>query len=154
MNIRRIRKQAQKGFTLIELMIVVAIIGVLASIALPAYQGYVAKSQAAAGLSEVAAAKVNVEEFYGKGTNPSLTDIGLKSSSERCSAIALTSTKVGDAAVIECTLKGNGLIKDKKIRVSRTADTDTPPGIWACTTDVDEKYRPQGCTPAAAAANP
>ena len=48
---------AQKGFTLIELMIVIAIIGILAAIAIPAYQNYIAKSQASGALAEIAGAK-------------------------------------------------------------------------------------------------
>ena len=54
----------QKGFTLIELMIVVAIIGILAAIALPAYQDYTIRSKVTEGLSLAAAAKLAVAETY------------------------------------------------------------------------------------------
>jgi len=63
--------KAQKGFTLIELMIVVAIIGILAAIALPAYQDYTIRSQVAEGLTLAAAAKTGVSESYAqRGTAP------------------------------------------------------------------------------------
>ena len=54
----------QQGFTLIELMIVIAIIGILAAIAIPAYQDYVIRSQVSEGLSLASGAKVGVGEFY------------------------------------------------------------------------------------------
>ncbi|WP_296223843.1 pilin [Ralstonia sp. UBA689] len=62
MKSMRFNKRAQKGFTLIELMIVVAIVGILAAIAIPAYQDYTIRARVTEGLSLAAAAKVTVAE--------------------------------------------------------------------------------------------
>src|SRR3984957_6023042 len=67
-------KQVQKGFTLIELMIVVAIIGILAAIAIPAYQNYTIRAQVTEGLSLADGWKTGISEYYAQnGTFPTCT---------------------------------------------------------------------------------
>ena len=77
-------KQVQKGFTLIELMIVVAIIGILAAIAIPAYQNYTIRAQVTEGLSLADGWKTGISEYYAQnGTFPTtaqLTTAGLQAS--------------------------------------------------------------------------
>lgn len=70
-GVSKMKAQMQKGFTLIELMIVVAIIGILAAVALPAYQDYTARAKVSEIIAQMAGAKTQVTEYYATTGKPS-----------------------------------------------------------------------------------
>lgn len=129
-----------------RLMIVVAIIGILAAIAIPAYQTYIAKSQVTAGLAEVSGVKTGYENLVNEGTTiAKLGQIGFAAvKSTRCSAYGATAADLATGVAtdaITCTLDGSPAIKGKIVSLSRATD-----GTWTCISDADEKYLPKGCT--------
>jgi type IV pilus assembly protein PilA len=157
-------KAVQKGFTLIELMIVVAIIGILAAIAIPAYQDYTVRSQVTEGLNLASDLKAAVAETYAQtGSWPLDNDaVGLSNTAGSKSGKYVKDVQIATGTInITYGVQANTNINNKKLSLRPTV---SPNGdvIWNCgkhtvagsdptnaasddVTDVLGKYLPQTC---------
>jgi len=137
------KRQLQKGFTLIELMIVVAIIGILAAVALPAYQDYTKRARVTEGFNLAASAKTAVADYY-SANNVLPSDnasVGLPTSTDITGA-SVKSVAVGANGVI--TIVYNDKVDDGK-NITLTPTTGTASMSWACSGDLPVKLRPSNC---------
>jgi type IV pilus assembly protein PilA len=144
-------KHIQQGFTLIELMIVVAIVGILAAIALPAYQDYMARAKISEPLARIDAAKVSVAEYI--ATN------GADPADAATAGIDQTATKyIAGVAYgtngISVTIQGTGTAADTGHIFMAPNDQGVKGGplVWTCGTDIaaaNQKFLPSNCRAAA-----
>lgn len=142
----------EKGFTLIELMIVVAIIGILATVAIPNFIDYLAKSQVSEGVTLISGMKAPINDYYANnGTVPSVAQLGSTKEGKYVSNITILTSSTN--IIVRATFSATGAsprIQGKTISIA-TQDR----GIsWSCgrasalsssETTVDMSYLPLGC---------
>ncbi|RDS84533.1 prepilin-type N-terminal cleavage/methylation domain-containing protein [Dyella monticola] len=138
-------QRASAGFTLIELMIVVAIVAILAAIATPLYQVYVARSQLTAALAEISPGRTAYELLFDEGIQTgtsyaNVDNLGLPASTPRCNISAQAPTN--GQGVIQCTLVNSStLLSNGTISWQRSTSGD-----WDCvTSNIPSEVLPAGC---------
>lgn len=141
-------KKVQQGFTLIELMIVVAIIGILAAVALPAYQDYTIRAKVSEVVVIASAARTNVAEFYiSQGSMPANTnEAGINTDaaqSDYVSAIAFATSSTG--TLLTYTLTNLGTDANGETFEYLVIGSDTGVRVDCTGGSLPAKYRPANC---------
>ena len=136
----------QQGFTLIELMIVVAIIGILAAVAIPAYQDYTIRAKVTEAISLATAAKTAISEYYAtNGTLPNSNASAGIATSSSITGNNVSSVVVTGSGFIQVTMSGSPIAGNTMVL---EADTNGGAIRWDCSGGtLPSKYRPSSCRP-------
>ena len=135
MMMTKMNNTVQKGFTLIELMIVVAIIGILAAIAIPAYSTYQAKAKFTSGMGELSSYRTAHELVINDGDTPTLALVKAPASTSNLAGIAVTAT----------TITGNIANAPSQVNGQAITWTRSAAGAWVCDSPVADDYTPKSC---------
>jgi len=144
-------KQLQQGFTLIELMIVVAIIGILAAVAIPAYKDYTDRAKVSEIVLAADATKNNIAEFFStNGHMPTnATSAGVSINATKYVASGTYNRSSDTSANVQITAQGTGNsnIDGKLFQLTATGDAATGQVTWACNSGstIAQKYLPANC---------
>ena len=142
-------KSAQKGFTLIELMIVVAIIGILAAVALPAYQQYTTRARVSEVMLAASACRTGVSEsFSNAATLPTGGAINWgcqTQTSQFVQAVTVDDTTGIIRAEANGAVGGGVTAGQTIILTPQSASLGTPPSGWVCSGTIPAQFRPSSC---------
>jgi type IV pilus assembly protein PilA len=137
------KRSMQKGFTLIELMIVVAIIGILAAVALPAYQDYTVRAKVSEVLLAASSAKTAVSEAAATNSAiPEAASVDVQSQNSRYVSSVVYAVS-GTNGVITATATGDTNISGSNITMTGTYVSGQV--TWVCGGTINVKYRPSSC---------
>jgi type IV pilus assembly protein PilA len=142
----QMKRMVQKGFTLIELMIVVAIIGILAAVALPAYQDYTTRAKVSEVILAASSAKTAISEAAATLTQmPAVASANIATQASKYVGDITYTTAATTNGTIVVTARGDTNITGATILMTGTFASTTGQVDWVCGGSIQKKYRPASC---------